>query len=187
MSELDRYREEGLLTDPQLKKLRLFSALLLEWNPRINLTGFRTIEDIEGILIGEAVAAIPALGLSSGSVLDIGSGAGIPGLVWAICIPCISVTSLEIRQKKVAFQKEVLRQLDLSAKIMCGHFPEAVFGRNFDCIVSRAIRLDARIWNRAESMLSGNGVMVRFAGASAAEDGWRSIPVSCRSCLLMRP
>src|SRR5437660_8094155 len=85
------------------EKLDRFVDLLLEWNARINLTGFKTRQEIEDRLLEDTVGALNVLDLAGKSVLDFGSGAGIPGLVWAICNPSIRITSVEIRQKKVAF------------------------------------------------------------------------------------
>lgn len=187
MTGLQAWIDSGFLTPGSLDKLQRFAALIRTWNARVNLTGCKSIAEIEESLIGESVAALAALKLQGCSVLDFGSGAGIPGLVWAICEPSLKVTSLEIRQKKVAFQKEAARRLDLNAEILQGHFPEAVAGRRFGCIVSRGIRFDAPVWRQAEKVLEPGGVFVRFASAGQAEAGWRTVPVSERSSLLLRP
>src|SRR5262245_41800869 len=145
-----------------LQKLLSFSNLIHSWNPRINLTGFKTIPEIEELLIGESVLALNALRPGSESILDFGSGAGIPGLVWAICNRELKVTSLEIREKKIAFQKEAQRTLRFSAEILRGHFPEDVASRRFDIIVSRAIRLEEKVWEQSTLPLAPDGRIVRF-------------------------
>jgi 16S rRNA (guanine527-N7)-methyltransferase len=95
MSSLEQWKDKGLLTDETLLKLQLLSALIFEWNPKVNLTGYKTKEEIAEFLIGESVAALTALTVSGKSVLDFGSGAGIPGLVWAILEPSARITSVE--------------------------------------------------------------------------------------------
>ena len=182
MSELKSWLNREILS-----KLEEFAALIHSWNSRINLTGYKSVADIEALLIGESVAALRALDLKDCNVLDFGSGAGIPGLVWSICEPTLRVTSLEIRHKKVAFQKEALRRLGLQAEVLCGHFPEAVASRSFDCIVSRAIRFDAPVWEQARALMEEEGRLVRFAAPGASEQNWRSLPVSSYTSLLLFP
>jgi 16S rRNA (guanine527-N7)-methyltransferase len=120
--------------------------------------------------------------------VDFGSGAGIPGVVWAIAEPAARVTSVEIRQKKVAFQKEIVRKLELSnVEVVRGLFPDAVAGRRFDIVVTRAIRFSSRLWGEAEQLLAPGGCLVRYASPNrAAEPGWRPVPISSRSILLLK-
>ena len=111
LSFLKTLQAQGLIDEESRQKLSSFTDLLLEWNQRINLTGFRSRHEIEEILIGESILASYAfLEISGKTILDFGSGAGIPGLVWALSDPTVLLTSVESTQKKVAFQKEVLRQ-----------------------------------------------------------------------------
>jgi 16S rRNA (guanine527-N7)-methyltransferase len=176
------------LSPASIRKLSSFTDLILRWNSRINLTGYRTREQIDELLIGESVLAMGKLQNAGyikdgASILDFGSGAGIPGLVWVMMDLPIELTSLEIRQKKIAFQKEIVRDLGLKARIVLGKFPEAVSDSRFDLIVSRAIRFDPRIWERGRSLLNADGYFVRFATANATEPGWESIPVSDKTSL----
>jgi 16S rRNA (guanine527-N7)-methyltransferase len=173
------------LNNQTKEKLSRFAGLIHEWNRRINLTGFRTIPEIKEILIGEAIYALPHVKIAGKSVLDFGSGAGIPGLIWAVCEPTIRMTSLEIRQKKIAFQKEVARELQISAEIICGLFPGAVSGRKFDLIVSRAIRFSPKLWDEARHLLHTGGRIVRFAAPDSTESGWQTVRISDRSALLI--
>lgn len=180
-----RWRDDPRLSESVLQKLSGFATLIQEWNGRINLTGFRTLEEIEDVLIGESLLALPFLPVDGKSVLDFGSGAGIPGLVWAITEPSARITSLEIRQKKIAFQKEVSRELGIQVEIVRGLFPDAVAGRRFDFIVSRAIRLSPSLWRQGSDLLSSGGALIRFGARDALEQGWESIPISDRSSLLI--
>ncbi|MCI0615314.1 class I SAM-dependent methyltransferase [bacterium] len=176
------------LSPSSLEKLCAFTDLIVRWNSRINLTGYRTRQEIDDLLIGESVLAVLELqkmGIfkAGTTILDFGSGAGIPGLVWAMLKLPIEITSLEIRQKKIAFQKEVVRELGLQARIILGKFPEAVAGERFDLIVSRAIRFDPKIWEKGRVLLNPSGHFVRFAAANLRETGWESHPVSEKTSL----
>jgi 16S rRNA (guanine527-N7)-methyltransferase len=176
------------LSPSSLEKLSAFTDLIIRWNSRINLTGYRTRQEIDDLLIGESVLAVLELQkveiVKAGTtILDFGSGAGIPGLVWAMLNLSIQITSLEIRQKKIAFQKEVVRELGLQARIILGKFPEAVAGERFDLIASRAIRFDPKIWEIGRGLLNPSGHFVRFAAANLRETGWKSHPVSEKTSL----
>ena len=187
MSLLNRWSAEGDLNPVAHQQLNRYIDLLLEWNPRINLTGFRTRDEIEEILVGESLRAVKLLTLAGKKVLDFGSGAGVPGLIWLMVEPSIHLTSVEVREKKVAFQKEVLRSLHLSAEVVRGRFPEAVTERQFQVIVSRAIRFSPFLWRDASEMLTPGGMLVRFVAPDASpEDGWEKIFLSPRSALLIR-
>jgi 16S rRNA (guanine527-N7)-methyltransferase len=186
-----QWKDKSNLSESSLNKLSVFSDLVLRWNSKINLTGYRTRQEIDELLIGESVLAMSALrqaGIvkANATVLDFGSGAGIPGLVWAMMDSPIEVASLEIRQKKVAFQKEVVRELELKARIILGRFPEAVAGERFDLIVSRAIRFDQKLWEKGRPLLNPGGKFVRFAASAAVEPAWQSLPISKKSVLLVQ-
>lgn len=186
-----QWKDSSQLSASSLSQLFTFTDLILRWNARINLTGYRRREEIENLLVGESIQAAFALQkagrLKPGTrILDFGSGAGIPGLVWSMLDLPIDVTSLEIRQKKVAFQKEVVRGLGLKARIVLGRFPEPVLGDRFDLIVSRAIRFDSDVWEQGKVCLDPGGMFVRFAALGAKESGWDPIPISERTSLLVQ-
>lgn len=186
MNSLQQWKDKGLLSDSAIDRLLVFADLIFQWNPKVNLTGYKKKEEIENLLLGESLAALPVLSLGSKDVLDFGSGAGVPGLVWAIAEPSARITSLEVRQKKVAFQKEATRSLGIDAEILLGRFPETVRERKFDVIVSRAIRFSPHLWKEGERLLKPDGLFVRFAARNQKEPEWRTIPISERSSLLIR-
>lgn len=185
MSFLRTLQARGLISESALPRLERFVDLILEWNERINLTGLRNRSEIEEILVGDAVLSLRFIPVSSRDVLDFGSGAGIPGLVWTLCDPSAKVTSVESRQKKVAFQKEVLRTIGAKADIVCGRFPEVVEGRRYDIVVSRAIRFSPALWESARGFLRVGGILVRFSKLASSEEGWEAHPLSGRSKLLV--
>jgi 16S rRNA (guanine527-N7)-methyltransferase len=184
---LNRWTSEGILTPATAEKLNTFLDLLFEWNTRVNLTGLHSRSEMEEILVGESLLAARALPISGKRVLDVGSGAGVPGLLWAIYDPTMLLTSLEVRQKKVAFQKEAQRILGLNVEVVRGMFPAAVVsGRSFDIVVTRAVRYTPTFEEEAVSLLLPGGTLVRFAGANAVVDGWSSLNLSPRASMLIR-
>jgi len=173
--------------DPQtLDRISLFVDLILEWNPRINLTGFKDRRSIEERLIGESVLVLRHVPISGKRVVDFGSGAGIPGIVWAICEPTAKITSIEIRQKKAAFQKEVVRKTSIPLDVVAGEFPQVLGNQTFDVVTTRAVRIPASLLEKARLRLAPGGILVRFAPAGYTETGCASIPVSPRSVVLIQ-
>lgn len=118
-------------------RFQSYLELLIRWNARLNLTAIR---DEEGILSRHFVESIAcARGLPDGirTLLDLGSGAGFPGIPIGLCRPDISVTLAESQAKKAAFLREALRALDLRATV---HAQRAeTLPSTFDCVVMRAV------------------------------------------------
>lgn len=92
------------------ERLSLLVSELLRWNEKIRLVGFSDPIPIFEHLILEAFCLLPWLE-KEGSVVDIGSGAGFPGLVLAACRPDVQVTSIEARSRKAHFQEHAARLL----------------------------------------------------------------------------
>ncbi|MBZ5568653.1 MAG: 16S rRNA (guanine(527)-N(7))-methyltransferase RsmG [Acidobacteriia bacterium] len=105
------------LTDAQLSQLATFLDLLIRWNARINLTAVRQPEQIVCRHFGESLFAArhlhPQLTPGKSQVVDIGSGAGFPGLPIKIYDPGLRVTLLESKHRKATFLREVVRTLQL--------------------------------------------------------------------------
>lgn len=108
-----------LSSDGQFR-LRVFRDLLLEWNERFNLTAIREPDAVDRVLLLDALRMLPALdaaasesGLRQPSLIDIGSGGGLPAIPLAICRPTLDVTMVEATGKKVGFLREVIDTIDL--------------------------------------------------------------------------
>jgi len=112
------------LSAPQLAQLSAYLDLLLRWNARINLTAVRDAENIVTRHFGESLFAARRLFPApdaSGDVIDLGSGAGFPGLPLKIHAPALRLALIESRNKKAAFLNEVVRALDLrDVQVFCG-------------------------------------------------------------------
>lgn len=101
------------LASHQLAQVRTYLGLLLRWNQKINLTAIRDPESVVTRHFGETLF-IQAAGALIGPLLDIGSGAGFPGLSVKILFPGLEATLLEPIAKKRAFLKEVIRSCEMS-------------------------------------------------------------------------
>ena len=113
--------------------------LLVRWNRRINLTSIRRPEDIVLRHFGESLFVATSLPVRTGHFVDIGSGAGFPGVPVAVALPGTQVTLVESVGKKAAFLKEVARGVR-NVRVFSGRF-EDVEDR-FDWALVRAVSID---------------------------------------------
>src|ERR671925_539868 len=107
--------QRSLVLSPlHLDRLTEYAELLLHWRRYINLTGLRQAEDIIDVLIGESLDFLQRdLLPDAARVLDLGTGAGVPGVPLAICAPELRLTLLDRSQKKITFLQHILPRLHL--------------------------------------------------------------------------
>lgn len=135
----ERVLEAGLkpLDSAALAKFDAYLELILRWNARTNLTGIR---DVEGILrrhFVESIVCAQVLPVGIETLLDFGSGAGLPGIPVAICRTEIAVTLAESQSKKAAFLREVASTLKIGGSVF-GSRAETL-SKHFDCVTLRAV------------------------------------------------
>lgn len=132
----------------QLDRLARYRTLLLEWNARFNLTAITDPAEIVTRHFLDALTCIAALPRAvwegDALLLDVGSGAGFPGLPLAIALPRWRVTLLEATAKKVRFLETVIAQLGLrNAQALAGRADEVVRRpgqrAHYDVVVARAL------------------------------------------------
>ncbi len=126
----------GDLTIDQLGKLEVHYRLLTHWNSRLNLTRIRSLEDSVKLHYCESLFLGKALPAGSLKIVDIGSGAGFPGLPISILRPECSVTLVESHQRKAVFLQEATRELE-NIKVVSSRAEEV--DEQFDWLVSRAV------------------------------------------------
>jgi 16S rRNA (guanine527-N7)-methyltransferase len=114
-----------------------YFSLLIRWNARVNLTAIRDPDGILSRHFVESIACARALPEGIRTLLDFGSGAGIPGIPIALCRPEISVTLAESQGKKAAFLQEAARVLGLSTKVYSRRGESLT--AYFDCVTLRAV------------------------------------------------
>lgn len=138
-------RLNQLLVDAELapldgvtgEKFAQYLSLIMRWNARLNLSSTRSEEGILSRHFVESIACARALPAGISTLLDFGSGAGLPGIPIALCRPEISVVLAESQGKKAAFLQEALRTLMITATV---HASRAeLLGNTFDCVVLRAV------------------------------------------------
>jgi len=132
------------LSDLQVSQLLDYLALIGKWTQVYNLTAVRDPAEMLTHHVLDSLAAVPPLrrhlaasGLGRSSLLDVGSGAGLPGVVIAICSPDVAVTCVDTVAKKAAFIKQAALALKLP-NLSGQHARVETITQPFDVICSRA-------------------------------------------------
>lgn len=164
-------RELGLdLSDAQLGKLLDYVALLSKWNAVYNLTAIRDPRQMLIQHILDSLSIVPHLApRGPSSVLDVGSGGGLPGIVLAIVLPEWTVTVNDIVHKKSAFQAQAKAELGLAnLSVVTGRVetlqPGAEVPAKFDVIVSRAFAELADFVTLARHLVAEHGAIWAMKG-----------------------
>jgi 16S rRNA (guanine527-N7)-methyltransferase len=151
------------LSPRQMEQLSEYLAMLLRWNARTNLTAVRDPESIVIRHFGESLFAARHLLAKdqAEAVVDLGSGAGFPGVPLKIYAPGIALTLIESQNKKATFLKEAIRALKLEgAKVFNGRAEQ--FGDKADLVTLRAVENFDSTLGIASSLLNRDSSAARL-------------------------
>jgi len=186
LSELRRQLATGLdLSDGATAALHLHYLELRRWNPRLSLVGPGTASKILERHYGESLAALAWLRPGDRRLVDLGSGAGFPGLVIAAARPDLEVTLVEARERKWAFLKSAVRRSGLScrclnARVGCS-LPEG-FPAEIDVLTSRAVAIDPALFETLRERTPRIRLLLwRGRSGAALPPGWvvsRELPLA---------
>ncbi len=143
------------LPAPELMQFSNYISLIIRWNSKTNLTAVRDEDGILSRHFIESIAVTRELPKGIGTLLDFGSGAGLPGIPIAICLPKIAVTLAESQGKKAAFLQEAVRVLGINARVHPGR-AELLRGA-FDCVTLRAVDRMAEAVAAAAPLVASGG------------------------------
>lgn len=133
------------LSKEQIEKFLRYYELLIEWNEKINLTAITTYEDVLKKHFVDSLSLCKAMDVHQGlTVIDVGTGAGFPGLALKIAFPNLKMTLLDSLQKRIVFLNQVIEELKLSdIETIHGRAEDyagkAEYREGFDLCVSRAV------------------------------------------------
>jgi len=169
------------LASDQMKRLQVYLELLLRWNTKINLTAIRSVDECVTRHFGESLYLVRFVELK-GRMLDVGSGAGFPGLALKITTPNLEVTLLEPVGKKRAFLKEVARACEMDrVEVRSERLGEFVKrqveneGRQvFDAATSRAVGKLARLIPEVAACLQRGAGLYLWLSRGQHEDARRA-------------
>ncbi|PYE39394.1 16S rRNA (guanine(527)-N(7))-methyltransferase RsmG [Psychrobacter fozii] len=160
--------ELGLsLSETQQRTLLLYLDQLFLWNKAYNLTA---ITDPEEALIKHVIDCLAIIThLPSGSLLDIGTGAGLPAVIIAICQPERQCTALDSNQKKIRFIKQISSELGLSNMQPIASRIEA-HEASYEVVTSRAFASLIDFVDVAQPRLADNGHLCAMKGKAPNEE-----------------
>lgn len=147
MRELESYAiQAGLsLTDAQIEKFALYEALLLEWNQKMNLTSITEPAEVKKKHFIDSLLVLQKDWIPEDAhLIDVGSGAGFPGIPIVIARPDLSITFADSLKKRLSFLEEVIGKLDIKqCELVHGRAED--LGRNpayrerYDVAIARAV------------------------------------------------
>ena len=166
-----------ILSEVQIQQLLDYQALIGKWTKVYNLTAVRDQAEMVTHHLLDSLAVVQPLqrhlqqaGLTSGStLLDVGSGAGLPGAVIAICCPAVAVTCVDTVAKKAAFIKQAALALRLP-NLTAMHARVESIAQPFDVVCSRAFASlpDFTAWSARA--LAPHGVWMAMKGKPPTEE-----------------
>lgn len=166
------------LTAEMEEQFLLYYNMLIEWNSFMNLTAITDFDEVLKKHFTDSVSlirAIPDLGEKKYRMIDIGTGAGFPGIPLKIVFPNISVVLLDSLNKRVNFLKEVISKLQLT-DITAMHGRAEDFAKNkeyresFDLCVSRAVANLATLSEYCLPFVKKNGRFISYKSEKVSEE-----------------
>lgn len=172
-------REFGVELSPiQLETFEKYYRLLVDWNEKINLT---SITDYTGVQIKhflDSLSAAPILlqaGIADRKLIDVGAGAGFPGLPLAIALPDLRATLLEATGKKVRFLDQAVRELGLE-NVTSVHGRAEEYAREpkqreqFDFVVARALAPMPTLVEYTLPFVRVGGIFIAYKAVEAEQE-----------------
>ena len=163
------------LTDEQLSRFEKLSNLLVEQNKTMNLTA---ITDPDGIAVkhfADSISVLTAAEMPQGAkVLDVGTGAGFPGIPLLIMRPDLDLTMIDSTAKKLKYVENTVNELGLTATTLHTRAEEAgqskEYREKFDFVCSRAVAALNVLCEYCLPFVKQNGLFIAMKGAKAQEE-----------------
>lgn len=180
ISDFNKYNIS--LTDEQLNQFDKYYNLLVEWNEKINLTAITDFEDVCKLHFTDSVSSYMYYDFRKEnlSVIDIGTGAGFPGIVLKIVFPNLKITLLDSLQKRITFLNTVIDELSLNdiGKIETIHGRAEDYSNSkngelrekYDVAVSRAVARFSTLCEYCIPYIKTGGTFISYKGDRAVEE-----------------
>ncbi len=164
------------LTQGQIEQFLTYYEMLTDWNQRINLTAITEYNDVMKKHFLDSISLVKACPLKNGtSLIDVGTGAGFPGLALQIAFPDIHVTLLDSLKKRISFLQEVIKTLDLK-NVQTVHGRAEDFAKpgllreKYDLCVSRAVANLSTLSEYCLPFVKVGGLFVSYKSEKSSEE-----------------
>ncbi len=146
-------------TESQIDLLLVFVHLIEKWNKTYNLTAIRNREEMLRLHILDSLAVLPFV--TGKNIIDVGTGAGLPGIPLAIFMPDVQFTLLDSNAKKTRFVRQAVLELKLkNVEVVHSRVEELNQAGQFDVVLSRAFASLQDIMQWTDYLLQGKGVLI---------------------------
>lgn len=164
------------LNDDIIKKLNMYGNLLLEWNEKINLTAIKEPTEVLYKHFYDCILFFKNVNVEKcASIIDVGTGAGFPGMVLKIVRPDLKVTLLDSLNKRITFLNDVINKLELK-DITAVHSRAEEGGKNklyreqYDIACARAVAAMPTLLEYCTPYVKIGGQFIAMKGPSVAEE-----------------
>lgn len=153
----------------KVDQLLAFVKLIEKWNKTYNLTAIKTKQDMVRLHLLDSLTVIPYL--EGNRIIDIGTGAGLPGIPLAICLPHIAFTLLDSNAKKTRFVQQAVLELKLTNVQICHCRAEDYQPLElYSTVITRAFAELFEIVESTKHLLTENGKMIAMKGHCAESE-----------------
>ncbi len=162
--------EMGLsVSAEQQQRLLSYLGLLAKWNKVYNLTAIKKPLEMVTLHLLDSLSVLPFI--KGKRLLDVGSGGGLPGVVLAICLPELQVTTIDTVQKKAIFMRQVKGELALdNLQVVHARVEDFEVEEPFDLIISRAFSELNQFMALTQHLLADDGHWLAMKGVSPQQD-----------------
>jgi 16S rRNA (guanine527-N7)-methyltransferase len=149
--------------EEKIGQLLAFIKLIEKWNKAYNLTAIKNQQDMVRLHLLDSLTVLPYL--EGRSIIDIGTGAGLPGIPLAICLPEFSFTLLDSNAKKTRFVQQAVLELKLAnVQIVHRRSEDYQPEQSFNTVITRAFAELSEIVESTKHLLAENGRMIAMKG-----------------------
>lgn len=164
-----------ILNAAQLDQFSAYRRELLQWNAKINLVSAKSSEEIAGRHFLDSLTALPFLEKKDARLIDIGSGAGFPGIPLKIVLPSLGLYLVEINRKKVTFLKHIIRLLNLTNSFVLAERTENLlldekWQQFFNTLISRAAFKLPEMLPYGAFLLDADGSLIALKGGDIGQE-----------------
>lgn len=156
------------ISEEQINQFKKYLSLLVEWNEKMNLTAITKEEEIIEKHFYDSIYSVKEFSYDDQSLLDVGSGAGFPGIPLKIIFPNLFVTLLEPTNKRVSFLNEVIKQLNLKGIVTINKRAEDYVKdvrEYYDIVTARAVANMQILMELSIPLLRVGGTFIALKGS----------------------